>query len=214
MGSPQLEDGYIKIANELFGALVKIRIPGEARQMFDLIIRKTYGFNKKHDRISTSQIMEETGLSHIAVYKARRKLKEMNLITVSEKGETYIVTYSINKHYKTWKVSPKKETLSKKGEGVSPKKESNCLPKGETQKTKDNIQKTRTFSPPSLEDVKNYVAEISSPIDPLQFHSKQEAIGWMVGKNPMKDWKATIRYWGRCLKGKTEQPKKSKWIAA
>jgi len=81
-------------------------------------------------------------------------------------------------------------------------------------KNDKNEKRTRTFSAPSLEDVKNYVAEISSPIDPLQFHSKQEAIGWMVGKNPMKDWKATIRYWGRCLKGKTEQPKKSKWIAA
>ncbi len=147
MGSPQVENGYLKIANELFEALIRIRIPGEARQMLDLIIRKTYGHNKKTDRISTTQIMEATSLNRRSVYKARRKLKEMNLITVSEKGESYIVTYAINKHYKTWKVPPKKERQAggylQKRSLVSPKKETNCLPKSDTQKTKDTFTKDK-----------------------------------------------------------------------
>jgi len=47
MKSPQTENGYIKIANELWDALTGIRIPGEVRQVLDYIFRKTYGYNKK-----------------------------------------------------------------------------------------------------------------------------------------------------------------------
>ena len=46
MAMPQVENGYTRIANELLEALAKIRIPGEARQVFDVIMRKTYGFRK------------------------------------------------------------------------------------------------------------------------------------------------------------------------
>jgi len=151
-GNPQTQDGFIRIATELFEALIRTRIPGEARQMLDAIIRKTYGFHKKQDSISTSQIMEMTGLSHRAIYKARRKLKEMNLITVSKKGDSYITKYCVNKSYATWKVSPKKETLSKKGDRVSPKKVTNCLPKGDTQKIKDTIQKIYEPTAPMAKD--------------------------------------------------------------
>ena len=45
MASPQTENGYVKIATELHDALCKTRISGEARQMLDVIIRKTYGYD-------------------------------------------------------------------------------------------------------------------------------------------------------------------------
>ena len=61
MTTPQLENGYIKIATELYDALCGIRIPGEARQVFDVILRKTYGWNKKKDAIALSQFVEATG---------------------------------------------------------------------------------------------------------------------------------------------------------
>ena len=55
MASPQLKDGYVAIANEIMDALAHIRIPGEARQVLDVILRKTYGWKKKEDEISLSQ---------------------------------------------------------------------------------------------------------------------------------------------------------------
>jgi len=160
MANPQ-PDKFTKISNELLDALAKIRIAGEARQMLDVIIRKTYGFNKKEDKISTSQFIELTGLSRIAIPKARRKLLELNLITVSQKGYSQGLTYSIQKDYNKWKPYPKKDTVSKKGyrcipkrTQVYPKKDTNCIPKSSTQKkerqyTKETIQKT--YSPTSKE---------------------------------------------------------------
>ena len=73
MVSPQLENGYIRISTEVWQALCKIRIPGEARQVLDAIIRKTWGWNKKEDRISLSQFVDATGLKKDKVIRARSK---------------------------------------------------------------------------------------------------------------------------------------------
>lgn len=117
--------------------------------MLDVIIRKTYGFNKKEDKIATSQFMDMAGLSRIAVYKARKKLREMNLIAISQKGDTQTLGYKFNKHYDEWRLSPKKETVTQKGVSqkgiqVSPKKVNNCHPKGSIQKKERQYTKDIT----------------------------------------------------------------------
>jgi phage replication O-like protein O len=109
-GNPQCEDGYTKIANELLDAIIRIRIPGVARQVFDCILRKTYGWRKKSDIISTSQIREMTGLSRMAIHRAVKILTNMRLVTVSQNGNGYPSTFSINKHYGKWEALPKKDT--------------------------------------------------------------------------------------------------------
>ena len=49
------------------------------------------------------------------------------------------------------------------------------------------------FTPPTLAEVQSYVAERHSPVDPQEFIDFYAAKGWMVGKTPMKDWKAACR---------------------
>ena len=112
MASPQCENGYTRLANELLEALSRLRIPGEARQVFDTIMRKTYGFGKKEDGISLSQFVLATGLLKNHICDSLNKLKRMNLIT--EKGNDVTNIYSINKDYTSWKPLPKKVTLPKK----------------------------------------------------------------------------------------------------
>lgn len=143
MASPQKETGYTAISNELLETLAKIRIAGEARQMLDIIIRKTYGYNKKQDRISTSQFMELTNLPHYSIWKARKKLVTMNLITITKKGDSQILIYSIQKDYSKWVLSPKRVTVTKKGELLSPKKQSTItnMATHKRQYTKDNLKK-------------------------------------------------------------------------
>lgn len=69
---------------------------------------------------------------------------------------------------------------------------------------KDNIiiadkpQTKRThFIPPTLEEVKSYCEERKNSVDYQRFIDYYTANGWKVGKNPMKDWKATVRTWER-----------------
>lgn len=70
--------------------------------------------------------------------------------------------------------------------------------KKEEEKEEKPLQKKRTvFKPPTLEEVKAYVAERQSPIDPVAFWNWYESKGWMVGSNKMKNWKAAVSTWER-----------------
>lgn len=56
------------------------------------------------------------------------------------------------------------------------------------------------FVPPTLEEVTAYVRERGSAVDPQGFLDFYAAKGWLVGKAPMKDWKAACRnaeHWER-----------------
>jgi phage replication O-like protein O len=131
MNGPQCEDGYTKIANELLQELCKVRIPGEAMQIFLVILRHTYGYNKKEDRIALSQFTEETGIVRTHVQRAIDKLVKVNIVTL--KGNCVGVYYGINKHFSTWLPLPKKVTLPKKVQDVTQKGKI-CYPKRGIQK--------------------------------------------------------------------------------
>lgn len=56
--------------------------------------------------------------------------------------------------------------------------------------------KKKRFEKPTFEEVEAYIREQGYDIDPHTFFDYYEACGWTVGKNkPMKDWKASVRYW-------------------
>ncbi len=125
--SPQAENGHTDIANELMDALARTRISGEARQVLDFILRKTYGWHKKEDRISLSQFVDGTTLKKPTICKAINKLKRMKLI-ITQKDNAGNVYYCFNKHYNKWSPLPKKVTLPKKVKGVT-QKGNKSLPK-------------------------------------------------------------------------------------
>ena len=90
MANPQLENGHLKIANEIWDALCRIRIPGEQMQVLMVIIRKTYGFNKKSDGIPLSQFTEATGINRQNVIRAINGLLSKKIINVIKKDNTGI----------------------------------------------------------------------------------------------------------------------------
>lgn len=138
MANPQVENGYTRIANEIYEALIRSRIPGEARQVLDLVIRNTYGFHKKEKQIATNQIIAATGMSRKAVEKARKNLRAWNLITTHQKGGSQVLIYALNKDYETWQLPPKKlHTTPQKGGELPPKKRVTIY----TKDNKENIQK-------------------------------------------------------------------------
>ncbi|MCL2003260.1 MAG: DUF6291 domain-containing protein [Oscillospiraceae bacterium] len=57
--------------------------------------------------------------------------------------------------------------------------------------------KRTKFTPPSVDEVAEYCAERKSLIDAAQFCDYYASQGWRVGKNPMSDWRAAVRNWGR-----------------
>lgn len=58
-------------------------------------------------------------------------------------------------------------------------------------------KRARRFTPPSVDDVRAYCQERGNRVDAQRFVDFYAAKGWMVGRNPMKDWKAAVRTWER-----------------
>ena len=52
------------------------------------------------------------------------------------------------------------------------------------------------FTPPTLEEVREFISTNGyTLVDAETFYNHYTAIGWKVGKNAMKDWRAAVRGW-------------------
>jgi len=51
------------------------------------------------------------------------------------------------------------------------------------------------FTPPTIEEVKNYCLSRDNKIDPEKFINHYETTNWFRGKTKIKSWKACVRTW-------------------
>ena len=56
---------------------------------------------------------------------------------------------------------------------------------------------TKKFVIPSVEEVSKYCTERGNNVDASSFVDFYTSKGWKVGREPMKDWKASVRTWER-----------------
>ena len=56
-------------------------------------------------------------------------------------------------------------------------------------------KKRAAFAPPSLDEVRAYIAEKGYSVDADRWYAHYEANGWMVGRVRMRDWRASVRTW-------------------
>lgn len=102
--TPQLEDGFTRIANDILDELCKIKLSSYQTRVLLYILRKTYGFNKKEDWISVSQIEEATGIYKAHVSRAKKELIDRNIVTSNGNKIAF------QKNSKLWKELPKQVT--------------------------------------------------------------------------------------------------------
>ena len=55
--------------------------------------------------------------------------------------------------------------------------------------------KPKRFVKPTIEQLESYMEERGMNNVANRFYDHYESNGWKVGKNPMKDWKASVRTW-------------------
>jgi len=98
--NPQVEDGYIQIANELIDAIISYPFKNSELKIVLTIIRKTYGWKKKKDRLSFLQISK---LSRISIRHTKRVMKRLvldNVILKEKIANNNIL--GLNKDYYSW----------------------------------------------------------------------------------------------------------------
>ena len=66
----------------------------------------------------------------------------------------------------------------------------------EKEKEKEKVKEKNTKrEKPTVEEVRAYCLERGNGIDAQTFWDFYESKGWLVGKSPMKDWRACVRTW-------------------
>jgi uncharacterized protein YdaU (DUF1376 family) len=65
------------------------------------------------------------------------------------------------------------------------------------------------FTPPTVQEVSDYLFEKGMTFDPERFVDFYESKGWLVGKTKMKCWKAAARTWSKRDDGKSQTSRQS-----
>lgn len=66
-----------------------------------------------------------------------------------------------------------------------------------TGENRSDTDRAKRFKKPTVDEVRAYCDERRNGIDAQAFCDFYEAKGWRIGKEPMKDWKASVRTWER-----------------
>lgn len=107
MASPQKENGFTPVANELLEALARTELKGSGYALVFAIMRKTFGFHKKEDRISISQLQEMLHISRRAVIYNLQELEAKKIIFIKRERDgvkNRVNLIKLNKDYETWVV--------------------------------------------------------------------------------------------------------------
>src|SRR3990167_4518164 len=136
MASPQIENGFTRIANEILERLTLPGINGSEYRIAIFVLRKTYGFGKKKDRISLTQFQKGTTMKRSHVVETIKSLVDKRIL-LKDNG-----SYIFNKDWENWIVH-KRVPSTQKGTTASTQKHT----RGSTQKgthkrkTKETITK-------------------------------------------------------------------------
>lgn len=189
MSDPQTEDGYTRIANELFDAILRYPFSKRELKIVLAVIRKTYGYNKKSDDMTLTQLADLTNMKLSHVSETVAGLTAQNVLLKREGRFGYVL--GINKKYSTWKCSqngnvPKTGSIpSQNGNNDFPKRE---VEVPETGNTKDNSKRQSQKTTPKERDPApgldlaawsrwvEYRKAIKKPIKPVSEELAQKAM--------------------------------------
>lgn len=135
------DDGYTRIANELLEAVMSADLTARQLKIVLAVIRKTYGFGKKLDRITNTQIAAMTGIHHTHVCTAKNEMIAMNILISSGNQ------IGVNKVVSEWNsgISQVSETLAKSANKSLAKVANDHSPS--QLNTKETIQKKKEITP-------------------------------------------------------------------
>ena len=141
---------------------------------------------------SELKLMERWGWSKAKVRSFLALLESDHMITKKtdrKKTTITIENYSVYSVYETTE-EPEKDCEKTAEE---PQKDTNNNVNNDN--NVNNTTNKGRFTPPTVEEVREYCQERKNSISPESFVNYYTSKGWMIGKNKMKDWKAAVRSW-------------------
>jgi hypothetical protein len=184
------------MSTEINAALIERlgeRLPAHAAYLVLYLRSKAQERGENTLLTSQTKLAFAVGMNRDHIRRALQRLVRQGFISIDNaQGGTLIHVHNIDKTLSHVKNLPKESPghaqdapIDRPGENGS----------GEPSAP---IRKARTtFQAPSWKEVEEYAKSIAFNLSGEEFCDFYESKGWMIGKNPMKNWKAAVRTWRR-----------------
>ncbi|OAZ43369.1 replication protein [Paenibacillus polymyxa] len=219
MAGPELEDGYTRVANEIYEEVAMRKFNGIQLRMLLIVWRYTYGFKRKSAELSATFLATALRSDLSGIKKELKKLFEMNVLKVFRQAQgKHGRMIGFNKYSEQWLVGcnpppqPPESDESTGGElhplpvdNSPPLEGGNRLPKKEKKK---NIKKEDIYMkiPPGKTQYADTVfltpeqyENLCSDFGKTKVDDMIEALDeWQSNKKPSqhkKDHNKTLRVW-------------------
>ncbi|OPA77493.1 hypothetical protein BVG16_13645 [Paenibacillus selenitireducens] len=105
MASPQLGNGFVSIANELWDEIISRDFSKRQKEILLLILRLSYGCRKKHAHIPKLKYFSLCGVGPTHISKELKLLQTYKVITWEREN----MNFALNKDYDVWQVAAVKD---------------------------------------------------------------------------------------------------------
>lgn len=169
-------------------ARTELNLTGNELLLYSLI----YGFSQDGSSYFTGTLgymSEWIGSSKSTVQRTLKSLIDKGFL---EKDEVIVGGNSVPRYKALVSTGQNDHPLPKMGTPYP--KWNETIPKMGTNNIYNNNNNINIYIP-TLREVREYVGENDYSIDPEYFISYYSAKGWMLGRNPMTDWKAAVDSW-------------------
>ncbi|ELY2796567.1 replication protein [Cronobacter dublinensis] len=165
-----LENGYLRLANQIQDALCKVELSGREFRVLNSIIRLTYGWSKKEDRITNSLIADTTELSVKHSSEAVNNLAERRILKLRRIGQTRYIGINTDLNEWAYKKPASEVNIPKKRDAKTipgirdshPRNQGSPSPKSGN--TKDIITNTNKQPPKSPKGESSRFDPLSIPV--------------------------------------------------
>ena len=160
---------------------------------------------------STARLSDQTGLSVKQIRTCLERLSEEGKIVTKGASKWTKITICNYESYMldgedTGRTNGKQ--MASKGQADGGKM---ATPKEEKKVINKESNSSRRFVKPTIEQIADYCKEKDYDVEAERFFNYYESKGWVVGKSPMKDWKAAVRTWAS--NQKSSQPSSTPQVA-
>lgn len=203
--------GWIKLYRDITDHWIWQEKPFDKRSAWiDLILMANHKDNKfvfgneltevKRGSFITSvrKLCDKWGWSNTKVTSFLQVLKNDNMIDYLSDTKKTVVTianYGLYQDINDTETTQKRHRNDTETTQKHTNKNDKNVKNDKNEKDIADKPQTQKFTPPTLEEIKDYCIERNNNVDAERFINFYQAKGWMVGKNKMKDWKASVRTW-------------------
>ena len=192
--SEDFELPYSEVDQELLAADYDVPVE-ELREIIDYATR--IGLLQQEDGKVYSEALKRRFIPLLEARERRRQRAEINRQNGRMGGNPNFRKGQPNPYYQRGEDNQNiTETAQNISEDNPKVKESKAKESKPIKKTPVGEKKNASrFSAPTVDEVRAYAQEKGFSIDPEHFVDYYTSNGWRVGRNPMKDWRATVRTW-------------------